>query len=122
MQRIVDGILFEGNRVPGAWDVRVWESAGHREVSASPVVEWSELGPVPVLDWSKNPLGELDPVADADLIEEKRQRNLKRAAGRAQTACRRFIKAEGFDELLTITYRENQQDRALCKEHFAQWV
>jgi hypothetical protein len=122
MQRIIDGILFEGNRAPGVWDVRMWESNGHREVSAVPVIEWREIGLVPVLNWGKNPLGELDPVKDAELIEEKRQRNLKRAANRAQTACRRFIKAEGFDELLTITYRENQEDRALCKAHFKEWV
>ncbi|HZY18632.1 MAG TPA: hypothetical protein VFE82_09125 [Ramlibacter sp.] len=122
MHRIVDGILFEGKRLEDAWDVSVWESNGHRELSARAVVEWRELGPVPVLDWSSRPLGELDPVADADLIEEKRQRALKKAAQRAQTACRRVIKAEGFNELLTITYRENQQDRELCKQHFKEWV
>lgn len=122
MERIVHGILFEGHRVADAWDVSVWESNGHREVSARQVVEWVERGPVPVLDWSTRPLGELDPVIDADLIEEKRQQSLKKAAQRAQTMCRRVIKAEGFDELLTITYRENQVDREVCKAHFKEWV
>lgn len=115
MQRIVDGILYEGNRVPNAWDVWIWEAKGHREVSARQMVEWRELGPVP-------PLKELDDVADAEYIEEQRQRSLRKAAHRAQTACRRVIKAEGFSELLTITYRENQTDRALCKAHFKEWV
>lgn len=122
MERIIDGILFEGNRLPDAWDVSIWEKNGHREVSARQVVEWHEVGPVPVLKWGDNPLGELDPERDADLIEEKRQHSLKKAAQRAQTTCRRVIKAEGFDELLTITYRENQQDRELCKRHFKEWV
>lgn len=122
MQRIVDGILFEGNRRSDAWDVAIWEVKGHREVSVRPVIEWREVGQVPVLNWGRKPLGELDPVADADLIEEKRQRALEKAAQRAKTMCRRIIKAEGFNELLTITYRENQQDRALCKAHFKEWV
>lgn len=115
MQRIVDGILYEGNRVENAWDVSIWEGRGHREVSARQVVEWSELGPVP-------PLKELDAVEDAEFIAEQHERALKKAAQRAQTMCRRIIKAEGFDELLTITYRENQQDRAECKKHFKEWV
>jgi hypothetical protein len=115
MQRIVDGICYEGHRVSNAWDVSIWESAGHREVSARQVVEWTELGPVP-------PLGQLDPVADAEYIEECAARSLRKAAQRAQTACRRVIKSEGFSELLTITYRENQTDRGLCKVHFKAWV
>jgi hypothetical protein len=115
MQRIVDGILYEGARVANAWDVSMWECRGHREVSARQVVEWTELGPVP-------PLRELDAAKDADYIEEMHQRALKKAAQRAQTACRRVIKAEGFSELLTITYRENQGDRATCKRHFKEWV
>ena len=122
MQRIIDGILFEGHRVPDQWAVTIWEGAGHREVSARQVVEWRELGEVPVLNWGKRPLGELDPVKDADLIEERRQESLQKAARRAQTTCRRVIKAEGFNELLTITYRENMGDRAACKAHFKEWV
>lgn len=115
MQRIVDGILFEGKRLENAWDVSIWESRGHREVSARQCVEWVELGPVP-------PLKDLDPVEDAEYIEEKHQQSLRKAAQRAQTQCRRIIKSEGFDELLTITYRENQTDRAECKRHFKEWV
>jgi hypothetical protein len=115
MQRIVDGILYEGKRLSDSWDVSIWEKNGHREISAREVIEWSELGPVP-------PLKELDPVADAEWIEEKHQRDLKTAAQRAQTACRRVIKAEGFDELLTATYRENQTSREVCKGHFKELV
>jgi hypothetical protein len=115
MQRIVDGILYEGERLSNAWDVSIWEAEGHREVSARQVVAWREIGAVP-------PLGTLDPVRDAEYIEEMHHRSLRKAAQRAQTQCRRVIKAEGFSELLTITYRENQQDRAECKRHFKEWV
>jgi hypothetical protein len=121
MYRIIDGILFEGKRVPDAWDVSMWEKNGHREVSARQCVSWQELCLVgPVID----PTGHLvEPEAlTPEEIEEKRQAALKRNAQRAQTMCRRVIKAEGFDELLTITYRENQTDRALSKVHFKEWV
>lgn len=124
MEKIVGGILFEGDRVEDAWDVSIWEKGGHREVSARNVIEWREVGFVPPLeDRSGGTRADgLDPVEDAELIEEKHQRSLKKAAQRAQTMCRRVIKAEGFDELLTITYRENQRDRQLCKDHFKEWV
>jgi len=115
MQRIVDGTLYEGKTRYDAWDVRIWEQNGHREVSARPVIEWSELGPVPDLD-------PIDPVRDAEWLEEKRQQARRKAARRAQTMCRRVIKAEGFNELLTITYRENMQDREATKRHFKEWV
>lgn len=65
---------------------------------------------------------EPDPERDAADAEERRLRNLERNAKRAKTQCRRFIKAHGFEEMLTITYRDNQQDEALFKEHFAKWV
>lgn len=120
MQRIVDGILFEGNRLPDSWDVSVWEKGGHREVSARPVVAWSEVGPAPA--WMLYPVDEPDPVRDAEWLAERRAHSLQKAARRAQTMCRRVIKSEGFNELLTITYRENQSDRALCKRHFEEWV
>lgn len=114
MQRIVDGILFEGKYAPDCWDIRTWERNGVMERSARQVVEWAEIGPVPPLDpW--------DPERDADILEEKRQQALKKAAQRAKTMCRRVIITEGFDELLTLTYRENQGDRALCKQHFEKW-
>ena len=131
MERIIDGRLFEGKRKLDAWEVRIWEQAGHREISGSNVIEWTEVGAAPsarpkgllpgslVLDKDEMAKLLLRERADA---EQRRIDNLKRNANRAKTACRRIIKAEGFDELLTLTYRENQQDRALCKAHFKEWV
>lgn len=122
MQRIVDGIAYEGKYLDSAFDVRVWECKGHREISARRVVEWTEIGPAP--DWSH-----LAALTDAELEErkladalERKEKNLHRAAMRAKTACRRFIKSMGFDEMATITYRENQTDEALCKEHLTKWA
>jgi hypothetical protein len=115
MQRIVDGILFEGQQVPDAWDVMTWEANGVRERAVRPVYEWREVGPVPELD-------KVDEEKDAEWVEEQRQRALQKAAQRAKQMCRRVIISEGFDELLTITYREVQGDRELCKRHFKEWV
>lgn len=121
MRRIIDGMEFEGNRLPDAWDVSIWQGRGHREVSARPVIEWVEIGPWSV-DRPCPGVDEPDLERDAAWLEERRQQSIKKAAQRAQTMCRRIIKAEGFDELLTITYRENQADRELCKKHFKEWV
>jgi hypothetical protein len=115
MQRIVNGIHFEGKTVPDAWDVRLWERNGHREISARPVVEWVEIG-------ENLPMPPVNLERDAEDAEERRFTNLKRAASRAKTQCRRFIKAHGFTQMLTLTYRENQTDERLFKEHFAKWL
>ncbi len=115
MERIVDGILFEGKYVPNAWDVRTWRANGVMERSARQVIEWREVGHVPPLDnW--------DEERDAALIEERRQQALRKSAQRAKQMCRRVIITEGFNELLTLTYRENQGDRDKCKRDFKVWV
>lgn len=117
MHRIVDGIAYEGKYVDSAFDVAVWEANGHREISARPVVEWVEVGPAP--DWSH--LAEPNPERDeADRLERK-ARALKRNAGRAKTACRRFIKTMGFNEMATLTYKANMTDEAQCKKDFRAW-
>lgn len=118
MQRIVKGICFEGKRVPNAWDISTFEVNGHREVSARNVVEWTEI-----YDMGFNYELDLpDPVRDAAWLAEQKEKSLKKAAQRAQTNCRRLIKASNFREMFTITYRENQQDRDVCKRHFELWV
>lgn len=121
--RMVDGqrLLLEVRKVPDCWDVYTWEKNGVLERSARPVYtshEVCELPPV-MLDALGNP-NEPSPPTEEELAE-KRLASLQSAARRAKTMCRRVIITEGFDELLTLTYRENQEDRALCKKHFEQW-
>lgn len=121
MFRIIQGIEFEGHVVPDAWDVRIWEKNGHREISARKAIEWREIGPLPggLLEYPAYAGDKVDSVADD--AAERAAECIRKAAKRAQTMCRRVIKSEGFNELLTLTYRENQPDRALCKEHFKIW-
>lgn len=118
MLRIVDGYAFEGKYLPDAWDIRVWENNGHREISARQVVEWTEIGPAP--DWSH--LAEPDSERDAADEAAKKLQQGVRSAQRAKTACRRFIKSMGFNELATLTYRENQKDEAKVKADFREWA
>ncbi|WP_295542033.1 hypothetical protein [uncultured Pseudacidovorax sp.] len=121
MRRIVNGILFEGKLSDTHLEVTVWEGNGHREVSARPAVDWVEaeepprIGPpgMYVLDAHERELEAAQLERDA---EERREAARLRNARRAKTACRRFIKVMGFDELLTLTYRENVTDEAKVKD------
>lgn len=124
MYRIIEGALYEGKLVRDSWEVRIWEANGHREISARNPVVWHEvaaLSPTALEHRDEAIAAETEAEREA-AKEERRQQALKKNAQRAKTMCRRVIKAEAFDELLTLTYRENQQDRALCKHHFAQWL
>ena len=131
MERIIDGTLYKGQTLPDTWTVRVWETGnGHRETSARRTVAWTEEGP------AKAPMSWDEYIAAADTEEERKirvamrdaeeaeklEKNRRRSASRAKTMCRRKIKTCNFDELLTITYRENQEDLELFKRHFKEWI
>lgn len=129
MERIVDGMCFEGKRVENCFDVRTWTCNGVTERSARQVVEWREVLAWVPLSWDdyiaqyshdlkKQAILEAERLAD---VENRRLRALKKSASRAKTMVRRFIISEGFNEMLTLTYRENQPDRELCKRHFGIW-
>ncbi len=126
MERIIDGILFEGKPIADSWVVSTWQCSGHKEISITQAVQWTELAhDYCPIDYRYTASPErFDEWAAQDAADalDRKEKNLKRAAQRAQTACRRIIKAECFSELLTITYRENQQDRQLAKAHFKEWV
>lgn len=121
MKKIITGfgdpIQLEGTYNPTSWVVRIFEVNGHREISARNTIDWEEVPYKPELDLFPDQPS-LKQLADA---EERRQNALVKNAKRAMTMCRRVIKSEAFDELLTLTYRENQTDRALCKKHFSIW-
>ncbi|MGJ7569633.1 rolling circle replication-associated protein [Variovorax sp. RB2P76] len=122
MEKYVNGIWFEGVEVADKWVIRTWEANGVMERSAAPYVMWRELHDFGFKRDGWTPIRAVDPVEDAELIEERRVKALASAAKRAKTMCRRVIITEGFNELLTLTYRDNQEDRALCKKHFEEWV
>lgn len=139
MERIVkmpDGtwLRFRGELLSDVWDVRTWEKNGVMERSARQAVSWQEEGPAdaPMSDdeyrqwiidtYRGEPAKIKKRLAEHEAdIEERQRRSLLASARRAKTMCRRVIISEGFDELLTLTYRENQTDRDACKKHFERW-
>lgn len=133
MERIVtlpDGErkVFKGHVHDDAWEVYQRVVNGHREVSFRNLVTWEETDDRPPLTWD-------DYIAQFEgdelekrlkereaLLEEKREKKLKQNARMAKTKCRLLIKAAGLNELLTLTYRDNMEDRAQCKKQFKEWV
>jgi hypothetical protein len=131
VERIIDGIRYEGKVLENLWDISTVEVAGHREISARRAVHWKELGPAGIdrsregdgyqgaptkeqlLKWAKE---------DAAALLEEQEANRKKSAAKAKTRARHFMKLEGFDEMLTLTYRENMQDFERSQKHFKEWV
>lgn len=132
MERIVaiggERVLMRGTVVEDAWEVFTRSANGHRELSFKNRVIWEDTGErapdsfdvyLQGFDGAERAELEAERAREAaEKLEKQREKN----ASRAKTKCRWFIKANGLDELLTLTYRENQQDRDLCKKHFKEWV
>ncbi|REM15086.1 hypothetical protein DSI34_04810, partial [Mycobacterium tuberculosis] len=97
MERYVNGLWFEGVVVPDKWVIRTWEANGVMERSAAPYIMWREVHDFGFKRDGWTPIRPVDPVEDADLIEERRERALRSAANRAKTTCRRVIITEGFN-------------------------
>jgi hypothetical protein len=108
MQRIVDGILYEGKRLSDSWDVSIWEKNGHREISAREVIEWSELGPVP-------PLKELDELLTATYRENQTSREV--CKGHFKELVRRAKRALGGEFRYCASFE--RQDRGAMHIHIA---
>lgn len=115
------GVLLRGEELPGAYRVCAWESGGHREISVKPVIQWTEEDSLTPEELAAQNDGKSRKQLEHEEAE-RRERNQRKAAQRAKTRCRRFIKTEAFNQLLTITYRENQTDVELFKKHFKEWV
>lgn len=133
MERIVtlpggERKVFKGHVHPDAWQVYTREINGHREVSFKNLVTWEETEDTPPMLWDDyletfdgEERAEREAMRERE-AEERREKARQKNAQRAKSACRLFIKGAGLNELLTLTYRENQPDRALCKKHFKEWV
>lgn len=116
MFRIFDGMLYEGKK-SDRWAVTVRHIGhGHAEASARQAIDWQEVGPV-----SPEALA-MKAESDAKDDEERKLRNLERAARRGKCAVRLKVKAAGMDAMLTLTYRQNQTDLALVKKHMYAFV
>lgn len=115
MFRIIEGQVYEGKPSADRYRVTLRDLGhGHREASVNRCVDWVDAGPLhPESRAAKILRGEIE---DPD-AEDKREANIRRAARRAKSKIRQRCKAQALDSLLTLTYRANQTDRALCEAH-----
>ena len=122
MLKNVAGCWFESKPAPDEWVVRILDLGnGHREAVISRPTSWQEVPPHLQALFGDHWQATADREAE-EQAEERRLANMKRAARRAKTRVRRMVKVLGLDALLTLTYRENQQDLTLCKRHLKEFV
>lgn len=122
MRQIIAGIALERSPTPYAWDLRVHELGhGHTEATILPRYSWHEaepLTPQAITDAEMCAQGLMFvggawvPFERSKADQEREDlKNKERATRRARTKVRRLCKAKGLTTLLTLTYRENMQDR-----------
>lgn len=118
MIRIIDGTAYRG-KAGDRLKVKVHELGnGHIEVTASRVTEWEEL------EWSPSVIADHLEMLEKyreEHADEVKERHAQQSARRAKKRVRQLCKAFGVDTLLTLTYRVNQADLALCKRHLKEF-
>ena len=122
MQRIIGRDIYEG-KFSDAYVMHMHDLGhGHREASISRAIDWEHTGTMSEDAYAmyQENLDRLH--SDPDWLAEREQIHRERAARRAKTKVRRLCKAMGVDALLTLTYRENQQDLDTTKKHMKEFV
>jgi len=118
--RIIDGQVFEGKPSTTRFRMTVHDLGhGQREACIQRPIEWVDAG---MLDPDSIAAQVLRGEREDPNEDEKREANRKRSARRAKTRVRRLCKALGLDCMVTLTYRTNQTDLALCKRHMKEFV
>lgn len=122
MLKNVAGCWFESKPAPDEWTVRTYDLGnGHHEAVISRPTIWEEVPPHLQRLFNDDWLDRQERDREEG-EEERREANRRRAARRAKTNVRRKVKVLGLDALLTLTYKANQTDLALCKTHLKEFV
>lgn len=122
MIRIIGQDIYEG-KYGSRHEVVIHELAnGHAEASISRCVDWEHLCTMTPAAYALYLERKALEDADDQLRAQKEAAHAERAARRAKTKVRRVCKQMGVDALLTLTYRANQTDLALCKSHLKEFV
>lgn len=126
--RVINGVLYSRETVPYAHDIRVHDLGhGHLEALVMPRYAWGE-----VADLAPSALADLEAAKGCIWVNggwvphvpteseklDQLARNKERSSRRARTQVRRLCKSKGLSVLLTLTYRENQTDRARMARDF----
>jgi len=118
--RIVGESLLERSALPYAYDLRIHQLGGHIEAVALPRYSWSEVDHVEAAAIADAAMSENHIFKDGNWLPhtpshqellDRAARNQERSARRARTKVRRLCKDKGLTTMLTLTYRENMQDR-----------
>lgn len=127
--RYADGVIYRRDPSPYSYDLRIHD-LGHGQVEAlaMPRYAWTELDATPeALSRAADAQGNVWDSANGEWVpssssarelEERAAANRERSARRARTQVRRLIKAKNLDTMLTLTYKENVEDRARMARDF----
>ena len=121
MERIIDGVLYEFKPADFV-RLRVVETeTGHVEFKAHRPRVMHEVCAVRTFaEMTPHLIHDDDRVYDDS--EDRRARDIARAAQRAKQNVRHACKAINADTLLTLTYRENQTSLDACKRHLKEFA
>lgn len=122
MIRIIGRDVFEG-KYSDEHEVIIHDLGhGQKEASISRNVWWEHTATMSDAAYAMYLENKAQVEADEALMAEKQAAHAERAARRAKTKVRRMCKSLGVDALLTLTYKANQTDLALCKVHLKEFV
>lgn len=130
--RVIDGTLYARHTLPYAHDIRVHALGhGHTEAVVMPRYSWHEvdnLSPSALADCKAsegsiwvNGAWEVHEPTEAEKLDKLAQ-NVERSSRRARTKVRRLCKAKALTTMVTLTYRENMEDRSRMARDFDVFV
>lgn len=132
--RVIGDCLYRRDALPYAQEVRIHQLGnGHLEASVMPRYGWSEidaLSPQALSDyessqsstWSAAMGSWVPSVLTQQELLDKAARNVERSSRRAKTKVRRLCKLKGLTTMLTLTYRDNVEDRGRMARDFDVFV
>lgn len=133
MREIVRGVVKNGKYMAIGDEIYVREATdrctvkaydlggGQVEIVGQRVYQYRPLDEFD-MGYSGWQIGDFVPDKTPEEIAEREEKNRERAAKRATANVRRLCKVMGANTLLTLTYRANQTDLALCKKHLKEFV
>lgn len=126
--RVIEGTLYARHIEPYAYDIKVHALGhGHTEATVQPRYGWSEIAQLAPSALSDAAMCEGNIFVDGAWVPyvqtetdrlDKLARNREKTSRRARTKVRRLCKNRGLSVMLTLTYRENMQDRARMARDF----
>lgn len=120
--KIIDGTFYERKQIDNRFKVKSTDLGnGHVETVVTQCWEWVERDMTPfALEMARECMEKAK--NDPEKIAEREERSRQESAKRAKRNVRQLCKLAGADTLLTLVYRENQQDLQICKKHLKEFV